>query len=253
MWAVRCLHEAQLYDDNCFLTLTYSPENIPDDGSLDKSHFQLFLKRLRKKISPRRISYFMCGEYGDNLERPHYHSLLFNFNFADRKFYKLSNSGDRLYTSETLDSIWGLGHCFIGDVTFESAAYCARYALKKITGDIAESHYKGRLPEYCAMSTKPAIGLNWINKYIDQTYRHDSVIINGVRQLPPRYYDKILRRTDRDRYEQIKKERDLFTKNKERTITRESFYAQLKSRTKRRLKDRETVTSQRVNLYKRNL
>lgn len=48
-WAVRCVHEASLYDDNCFITLTYDNENLPEGGTLVKKHFQDFMKRLRKK------------------------------------------------------------------------------------------------------------------------------------------------------------------------------------------------------------
>ena len=49
-WAVRCLHESKLHADNCFLTLTYSEEHLPRDGSLHIKHVQDFLKRLRKFV-----------------------------------------------------------------------------------------------------------------------------------------------------------------------------------------------------------
>jgi hypothetical protein len=79
-WAVRCVHEASLHEKNCFITLTYSPENLPKDGSLDVSHFQKFMKRFRKRFGPG-IRFFHCGEYGESLSRPHYHACIFGFDF----------------------------------------------------------------------------------------------------------------------------------------------------------------------------
>jgi len=49
-WAIRCVHEASMHENNCFITLTYAPEYLPPDGGLIKSDFQKFIKRLRKSI-----------------------------------------------------------------------------------------------------------------------------------------------------------------------------------------------------------
>ena len=80
-WAVRCVHEAKFYEDNCFVTLTYAPEHLPKDGSLNRKHVQDFIKRLRRRLDDRKIRVFYCGEYGDKLRRPHYHLCLFNCDF----------------------------------------------------------------------------------------------------------------------------------------------------------------------------
>lgn len=189
-WAIRCMHEASLYEENCFITLTYNDENLPDYKSLDVKEFQDFIKRLRKRFGSG-VRYFHCGEYGENFGRPHYHACLFNFNFYDRKFAKLSKSGSRLFTSDILDTLWNhKGWCWIGDVTFESAAYIARYTLKKVTGPKAEEHYDGRKPEYVTMSRRPGIGKGWIDKYMDTVYNDDSVIVRGKQMRPPKYYDE---------------------------------------------------------------
>ena len=97
-WAVRCVHEAQMYEDNAFITLTYSEQNVPPDGFLEKQHFQKFMKRLRRHFAPKTIRFYMCGEYGEEFGRPHYHALLFGIDFADKTFHK-ENHGSRLYTS----------------------------------------------------------------------------------------------------------------------------------------------------------
>ena len=93
-WAVRCCHESSLHIYNCFITLTYDPEHLPDDGSLDIKHFQKFMKRLRDKLHPLRIRFFHCGEYGDKTRRPHYHALIFGYSFPDRKILKKSKSDE---------------------------------------------------------------------------------------------------------------------------------------------------------------
>jgi len=201
-WAVRCVHEKQSHEVSSFVTLTYSDANLPADGSLDHRDFQLFMKRLRER-SEFKFKFYMCGEYGETTSRPHYHALLFGCDFSDRTFYKRTRNGDRLDTSELLDDVWRLGHTIVGDVTFESAAYVARYVTKKITGAMAPDHYMGRRPEYVACSN--GIGSAWIAKYGRQTYDHDNIIINGKKAKVPRFYDNRFEVVDAKRLDVVKK------------------------------------------------
>ena len=98
----------------------------------------------------------------------------------------------RLYTSAILNELWSFGFSTIGDVTFESAAYVARYVMKKITGDKAESHYQGRVPEYTTMSRRPGIGKPWFEKFGSDVYPADEVVIRGgIVCQPPKYYDSL--------------------------------------------------------------
>ena len=170
-WAVRCMHEASMHMFNSFVTLTYDDDHLPEYNSLNYKHFQDFMKRLRK--SHNGVRFYMCGEYGEDFSRPHYHALLFNCFFPDRKKHSTGDSGSVIYTSEALTKLWPFGFSSIGDVTFESAAYCSRYIMKKVTGDLAESHYEtvdlstsevsARVPEFNRMSLKPGIGAEWIS------------------------------------------------------------------------------------------
>lgn len=194
-WAVRCTHEASLYDENSFLTLTYNDANLPSNGSLVKSHFQDFMKRLRKSIAPRSVRYYHCGEYGETYQRPHYHALLFGYDFGDKKFFS-QKASNPLFTSDLLSQLWGKGFCTIGEVTFESAAYVARYIMKKVTGKKAADHYAGRLPEYTTMSRRPGIGKGWFDKYSSDVYPLDRVVVRGRDTRPPRFYDNLLGRYD---------------------------------------------------------
>lgn len=208
-WAVRCWHEASLHKENCFITLTYSDKFLPPNG-LRKRDFQLFMKRLRKFLSAgvgqaKRVRFYMAGEYGAKYFRPHFHACIFGYNFPDRKMWSMREN-IQLDTSDILSSIWSdpksgepFGFCSVGDVTFESAAYVARYVAKKVRGNEAEAHYQGRQREYVSMSLKPGIARKWIESYKDSVYPDDSVSMGGgVKCKPPRYYDKVFELTDPD-------------------------------------------------------
>lgn len=189
-WAIRCVHEAQLHRDNCFITLTYSPECLPANGSLVKKHFQDFMKRLRKRFEGKeKIRFFACGEYGSKLSRPHYHAILFNMDFPDKELFSVVN-GNRVYRSATLERLWPFGFSTIGNVSFESCAYVARYCTKKITGKKAKEHYCDRIPEFTLMSRRPGIAAEWLDEYSKDVYPHDFVVHNGKKVRVPRYYDK---------------------------------------------------------------
>lgn len=207
-WAVRCTHEASMYENNCFITLTYSDENLPENNSLKLRDFQLFMKKLRKRFG-KDIRFFHCGEYGENpsLPRPHYHALLFNFDFEDKKVHSQKN-GYKIYTSDILSSLWEHGHSVIGDVSFESSGYVARYTLKKITGEKAKDHYGLRKPEYATMSRRPGIGKRWYDKFKGDVFPLDRVNVRGVDSKPPRYYDSQLQKEDPSTMALIKIERE---------------------------------------------
>lgn len=206
-WAIRCYHEAQTHELNSFVTLTYSDEYLPRGGSLVYYDFQRFMKRLRNSHAG--VRFFMCGEYGDLNLRPHYHSCLFNCFFTDRVFHKALPSGFNLYTSAELSELWPFGFSSIGDVSFESAAYIARYVCKKVTGAPAEEHYTrvdtstGEIhrvePEFCQMSRKPGIGAAWFSRYHKDAFGTDGrdyVVVRGVKMKPPKYYDNLLKSSE---------------------------------------------------------
>jgi hypothetical protein len=262
-WAIRCLHESQLYDSNCFITLTYSDDNLPGDESLVKSDFQKFMKRLRKnnpRVKGNGIRYFMCGEYGEKckicgknkrdcwrsnctwtptLGRPHYHACLFNFDFSDKLFFKLIE-GNKYYESPELQSLWPYGYSLISDVTFDSACYTARYITKKVTGDMAEEHYNGLEPEYCTMSRRPGLGTEWFKKYKQDFTSIDRAIINGKEVNLPKFY-RIMHELDEPKEAFVSKcKRKLAASNSKDNSTR-------------RLRDRETCTKARLNSKPRSM
>lgn len=223
-WAIRCVHEASLYEKNCFITLTFNDEHLNPKSTLVKKDFQLFIKRLRKKYGAG-IRYYHCGEYGSQLGRPHHHACLFNFDFPLRskenpggKYLWKESANGNLYRSSDLEALWSdpntgkpYGFASIGSVTFESAAYVARYIAKKINGEMAPDHYQGRLPEYTTMSRRPGIGKNWFKKYhasdVQLAYREGFITMNGKTYKIPKYYDQNFEVTDPLLFESVKETR----------------------------------------------
>lgn len=191
---------------SCFLTLTYDDEHLPEDRSLNLDHWQKFAKRVRHHHGPFRFLH--CGEYGPKTLRPHYHALIFGLDFtSDRKLYKHTPDGHALYTSELLEETWGKGFAPIGELTFESAAYVARYCMKKVTGPDADAHYGGRKPEYTTMSRRPGIGHAWLGKFTGDVYPSDEVIVNGKSTRPPKFYDYLLEKEDEELLLELKAKR----------------------------------------------
>lgn len=249
-WAVRCMHEASLHDLNSFVTLTYddSKEVV---SSLRYRDFQLFLKKARRKLGP--FSFYMCGEYGERFRRPHYHACLFGLGFGDRYAWRKSSAGFQLYRSKVLEELWGHGNCEVGNVTFESAAYCARYMISESkTWKLGKGEYgwmdfgTGELtkvePEFNQMSRRPAIGLNWLRLYYRDVYRGDGsayVVVNGRKVKPPRYYDKYV--AESGWFAGVKDERMMDAAERKDDCT------------PARLAVRETVTRARLKLKTRSL
>ncbi len=248
-WAIRCTHEASLHENNCFITLTYDDEHLPYNGSLDVTHFQKFMKRLRKKYAPKTIRFYHCGEYGSQFGRPHYHACLFGHDFEDKYLWKESN-GVPLYRSSQLENLWTFGHSSVGTVTFESAAYVARYIMKKVTGDDAQDHYQhldengefhDRLPEYTTMSRRPGIGKDWFEKFSKDVYPEDFIVLNNKKMRPPKYYDGLYEVKEPNEYQSIKRRRKLATSEHSENNTPE------------RLRVREKVQEAKLKTLKRVL
>ena len=196
-WALRCVHESLLYQDNCFITLTYDEDHLPEDGSLNKKHFQDFMKRLRKHAQ-HRIRYYMCGEYGSELQRPHYHAIIFNHDFADKKPHKYT-AKSVLYTSESLSKLWPFGFSTVGAVNYTTAAYCARYTTKKIFGPNSGLHYGNKQPEFSQMSLRPGIGYGYCVKYENELRAKDSIVLNGREYPLPKYYEMVFEDLDKQK------------------------------------------------------
>lgn len=200
-----------------------------------------------------KISYYMCGEYGEQYRRPHYHACLFGMDFNDKKYFCRSPAGEKLYVSETLNTLWPNGYATIGAVTFESAAYVARYVMKKINGKKQQKHYevidqetgeiKNLLPEYNDMSRGRgnAIGVKFLNRYFADVYPAGQVIVRGKPSNAPRYYDKQYKKLNPLDYADLKTEREMEVK------------ANWLENTHERLRVKEEVTKAKIRFLKRKI
>lgn len=217
---MRCLHEASLHEKNSFITLTYKDDQLPQHGTLVLGDWQLFAKRTRKKMGPFR--FYHCGEYGDENGRPHYHALIFGHDFREDRQTWSGNNGNEYWRSPTLERLWPAGQSVVGKVTLQSAAYVARYVMKKINGKDAEEHYQrvdtstGEViqlrPEYTTMSRggtggQGGLGKGWIEKFSGDIYPADFMVVEGVKSRPPKFYDTQWAANHEEAMEEIKKRR----------------------------------------------
>jgi hypothetical protein len=273
-WAIRCMHEAQMHEFNCYITLTYNEENLPKNENLCHEDFQLFMKRLRKHFAglkqnaivlrpgetiqdllekfQNKISFYMAGEYGSQNGRPHYHALIFGGDFHDKQYQKTNQNGDKLYTSPTLDQLWKKGYANIGAITFQSAAYVARYVMKKYNGDITKTQkydvidqetgeIKQKKTEYSTMSRRQAIGKKWIKKYTADVYPHGLVVVNGREQQPPKAYDRYHKKTNPLAHEKMVQKR------------MEEAQKRIEDSSNERLQAKETVLEAKLKQLKRTI
>jgi hypothetical protein len=260
-WAARLTHEAKFHEKKCFLTLTYDDLHLPENNQLVVKHLQDFMKKLRRRLNYKhkksesdylKLRYFACGEYGETSLRAHYHMILYGCDFSDRKKHSKSSSGDQLWKSEVLDEIWGHGHCLIGSVTPQSCGYVARYIMKKVTGSQANDHYAAvnpstgewylQKPEFVVMSRRPGIGQAYYEKYKDEIFASDSIVINGNEVPVPTYYTKLLAKENSDKHEET-----LFKRSQ-----RANTPQQRKNSTRARLDARETCHKSKIQTLVRN-
>jgi len=233
-----------MHSQNSFITLTYRDEELTwghERPTLVPTDLQLFWKRLRKKYG-NGIRYFACGEYGERFGRPHYHACVFGLDFEDKVFYKNSPSGDKVYRSNSLSDLWPYGDNAIGDVSFESAAYVARYIMAKKLGD-TESYYTEQSiePEFVRMSRRPGIGSSYLQKWKRDIFPSDSIIIRGVECQAPKYY--------LSQYEKMEPIKFLRVKNKRKNKQNENA----SQNTAYQLRIRQIVKISRIKALTRSL
>lgn len=242
-WAIRCMKEVEQYDHNYFLTLDYDDVHLPigfcKDGpptaTLVPDHVSEFMKRLRTKLQREYgftgVRFFACGEYGDQSNRPHLHIILINCPLQDLQekhpipvdgvvkwIRQYDSSGEQLMYSPLVASCWvdekgvSRGRSPIGQVTFESCAYVARYIVKKQYGEGAEIYEKlGIVPEFVRMSRNPGIGYNFFIENMESIYKYDNFSIRRgdevINVKPGRYADKLLKLKHEQLYYDRKKKR----------------------------------------------
>lgn len=183
-WALRAYHENQMHSVSSFITLTIDDTKVgnffnnkklmktychrcingsryikyPINYTLCKGLLLDELKRMRDYLFKKyniKIRYFGCGEYGTHDERPHYHIIIFGYNFPDKVFYKMSDKGKMIFLSEELSKLWQFGLSTVQDCNVNTCLYTAKYVQKAIHFDDKQrefEYYYGREPEFLVMS-----------------------------------------------------------------------------------------------------
>lgn len=164
IWVHRMMLEASQYEHNAFLTLTYTDDALPTDGSLNPSHLRNYFKRLRKAVAPDRVRYLAVGEYGDVSLRPHYHAALFGMRTCERGLSSYTKQRTACCAVCTTHAeTWGYGNVYLGELNEKSSAYVVSYVVKSMTkkGDV---DLAGRHPEFARMSNRPGIGAGFMDE-----------------------------------------------------------------------------------------
>lgn len=232
-WSFRLYHELQASHSAYFLTCTYGknddqygqwgsdPPVFFDNGdddyvdeitgeiisnpfngfyTLDEKHHTDFLKRVRQ-VNKRKygiddqIKYYMCGEYGDQYGRPHYHYIIFNL--APELVYNA-----RLFSK----NVWKQGQVDVGNVTLASINYVTQYIVqsdlrkKQRYKDKNGIGWKGPMLPFNRMSRN--LGNIWLSDSTIEHYKTNlKVTVDhpaGFQMPMPRYYaDRIFDEADK--------------------------------------------------------
>lgn len=185
--AARCVLESSLYVHNMFLTLTYDEKKEGYENVLRYRDIQLFKKSLRSRVwrdQRRRISVFNVHEYGKNSKK-HWHAVVFNYSPEDRVYHSTSDSGNALYRSEILRSLWPHGYHTIGDVNEASAMYQAQYMEK----DIRNGHSPTSI--HRSVSKHSGLGKNYFLRHYKQILMNGFVPFGRKKLGIPRYFQKL--------------------------------------------------------------
>lgn len=278
--AIRCVHEASLHKNNCFVTLTYKQESLPSNNTFNFSHPKNFIKKLRNKICISqqckgnrfnwstlkdeytcrgfcsKIKTFGCAEYGDKGGRPHYHLLIFGYDFEDKTKWKMSKNPRMKcmrFRSRILESLWPYGFSESGTVTMQSAGYVARYVVKKnkkkreIEKELSRFHEK-------AICFSQGIGLEWLKKFHSDVYTTDLLSYKNrkgtySKMKPPKYYDRKADQLGLIDFQEIKLAREAYSLEHNDSATKQrSLDAQYILKTKQKQLVRQYELEDEINV-----
>lgn len=207
-WTVRLFNEFETAGSAVFLTLTYDDDHLPKNHSVSKREMQLWKKRFRKALGVKKVRVYPIGEYGDKNHRPHYHAIVYGISpdsecFKNRK-YDRKNRGYWCECAGWYDEDrHPIGLAYVGEVTWQSCRYCARYCLKKQGGEKGKEHYKKlgvESPEFSLPPRRPGLGKDWCLKNASLLRHLGYVPINGKKFPLPRYYIDLLYDKESEEY-----------------------------------------------------
>lgn len=183
-WFIRIMCEIGYADYAKFITLTYRDEEVPMINGVETlrhKDFQDYIKRVRKMLGDIRMKYYMCGEYGERMGRPHYHAVILLYGDLKKK-----------KSQEILQSKWSKGFVHIGTVTPKSVRYCLDYLNK-----LAKKEYDiNQVRPYQKVSQ--GFGLNYMLDNEKQISELKYLAYNNVKYEVPRYFRKKSEKIDQE-------------------------------------------------------
>lgn len=196
-WAFRIYTEMKHSTSAKFITLTYqeAPKSLNGLDTLCKDDCQDFMKRLRQGTE-NRIKYYLCGEYGTETERPHYHILLLNIPklwTLDSKYIQEAWSiRDKNYKLQPI------GHVHIGDANIKTIHYTLKYMMKG--KHEAKHELDDREPVFSLMSK--GMGLKYLTPEMIDFLKSGQLgyitLQGGIKAGMPKYYkDKLFTASQR--------------------------------------------------------
>lgn len=266
-WANRCVLESLMrpMSLNWFLTLTIDDdcigEYVTKNGfaTVRNNDISKFMKALRQHWAKvhgveSKIRFFAASEYGDESMRPHYHILVFGLPLYDLEFYKNNEQGDVLFKSAELYSIWKKGFVTVGEFNWNTAAYTARYVMKKAQGKMGAYYDALDIePEKTRMSRRPGIAVEFLEANIDNIYDLDEIVLPASKGKlhaisPPKYFDKKLEIVNPLLYEHVKSQRDRIAKLRELSESQAHGYDPLEY-----LEVKESHKEKSLKIFRRGL
>lgn len=196
MWSDRLLHDAahalRQGFGSSFVTLTYDDLHYPLNGSLCVKHGQDFIKRLRRECEyhsvPRpqfsssggkpTFHYYLVGEYGGKIGRPHYHAIITGLD------------------SDTLKPLvalcWRSGFNMIKPLVAGGIRYVLKYIDKQCSPDKEKGIYESRglVPPFNICSH--GIGKDYLLAHRDELLDYGSYRYKSIMRPLPYYYRKLL-------------------------------------------------------------
>jgi hypothetical protein len=197
-WVFRCMKHLESSQTGYFVTLTYQQPPFTEKGlmTVRKRCFQLFIKRLRRKLPAKDVNgkslikYYACAEYGDTYHRPHFHAIIFNatpeaIQQAWESYHESVALKSRRFTIVN-------GYIKIDVVNENTVMYTAKYMNKgKIVG---KAGWDDRTPEFQLFSQD--LGISYLTPETISWHQQDPSFMfswqNGYKIALPRYFrDKI--------------------------------------------------------------
>lgn len=202
IWVEKIIQENNYHKEKCFVTCTFDNKILRDPNSkarkygaspdfvfnieYSKKYVQKFIKRVRKKYTDKKISFYHVAEYGENTQRPHHHFIFWGTDFNKNKWHQTyqSKSGKIQFISEELNELWACGNCTIQDINSYNSLYIASYTTTK-------QKNQNILKPKMSFSNRSRIGYKFIRRYKETILKDYFETEEGIKLPIPNSYKKI--------------------------------------------------------------